>query len=83
MSNLLRTLLEAGDFGKLTSFFSIQYLVLFLPAVILLYSLMPRKAKPYLLLFSSLVFFYLISRKLIVYLLAMIGLTYPLGMLLG
>lgn len=83
MSNLLRTLLEAGDFGKLTSFFSIQYLVLFLPAVIVLYSLMPRKAKPYMLLFSSLVFFYLISRKLIVYLLAMIGLTYPLGMLLG
>lgn len=83
MSNLLRTLLKAGDFGKLTSFFSLQYLVLFLPAVILLYSLFPGKTKRYVLLGSSFAFFYLISRKRIVYLLTMILCAYLCGLLLG
>ena len=83
MSDLLHALLDAGDFGKLTSFFSLQYLVLFLPAVIVVYTLVPRCVKRYVLLFSSLAFFYLISRKLIVYLLLAIFFAYLFGVLLG
>lgn len=65
---MLRELVYAGDFSQLTSFFSSQYLVFFLPAALLLYTVMPRMGKRYVLLGMSLLFFYLISRRYIVYL---------------
>lgn len=66
---MLRELVYAGDFSKLTSFFSVQYLVLFLPAVLLMYGLTPGSKKRYTLMLSSMAFFFLISRRFIVYLL--------------
>lgn len=80
---MLRALFDAGDFARLTSFFSIQYLVLFLPAAVLFYSLMPRRAKKYALLLISLTFFFLISRRFIVYLLATIFSVWLFGLWLG
>lgn len=80
---MLRALIQAGDFGKLTSFFSSQYLLLFLPVVVALYALCPRKGRRYVLLIASLSFFYLISRKRIVYLLGSIASIWGFGLLLG
>lgn len=51
------------------TYFGPEYYLLFLPIAILLYSLVPKKAKPYMLLFANNVFFFLISGKLIAYLL--------------
>ena len=80
---MLRALFDAADFGKLTSFFSIQYLVMFLPAALLVYTLTPKKGKRYALLLGSLAFFFLISRRFIVYLLANILSVWVFGLLLG
>ena len=79
---MVRSLLALGDFGKLTSFFSSQYLVLFLPAVVLLYGIAPRNLKKYALLLGSLGFYYLISRRYIVYLLATCLSVWVFGILL-
>ena len=65
---MLRALFDAGDFGELTSFFSSQYLVLFLPAVILMYAVLPKRAKKYGLLLASFGFYLVISRRFIIYL---------------
>lgn len=46
---------------------SLAYLVLFLPLVMLIYQLIPRKARKYVLLIASYIFFFLISGKLIIY----------------
>lgn len=51
------------------SYFSPIYFVLFLPVVALIYSVVPKKAKPYILLGSSYVFFWMLSGKLLAYLL--------------
>lgn len=51
------------------SYFSPVYFVCFLPIVALLYSLVPKKAKPYVLLVSSYAFFWSLSGKLLGYLL--------------
>lgn len=80
---MFRALFDAADFGKLTSFFSLQYLVLFLPAVLLFYSLTPKRGKKYTLLLASLVFFFLISRRFIVYLLATILSVWLFGLWLA
>ena len=66
---MLRALFDAGDFGELTSFFSSQYLVLFLPAVILMFAVLPKRAKKYGLLLASFGFYVLISRRFVIYLL--------------
>ena len=54
---------------EISSYVSIAYLVLFLPAVILLYGISPRRIRPYVLLLSSYAFFWSISGKLLIYLL--------------
>lgn len=64
----LAALLE-GHFSELTSFFSIYYLAFFLPAALLAYSLTPAKGKKYILLLESFAFFFLISGKLLAFLL--------------
>ena len=61
--------LMAGKVSSLTSYFSLAYMLVFLPASCILYSLMPKAAKKYFLLAASLIFFWLISGKLVVYLL--------------
>lgn len=51
------------------SYFSPVYFIFFLPIVALLYSIVPKKAKPFILLGSSYVFFWSLSGKLLAYLL--------------
>ena len=53
----------------MNSFFSILYLVVFLPSVVILYNVFPKKYRPTVLLIGSYVFFFSISGKLLVYLL--------------
>ena len=60
--------LAAGRYGNLTSYFSMDYLMFFLPIVLVLYSLIGDKYKKYFLIVASYVFFWLISGKLVVYL---------------
>lgn len=57
-----------GGVSAMTSFFSIEYMFVFLPAAIVLYWLAPQKIRRYVLLFESCAFFWLISGKLIAYL---------------
>ncbi len=49
------------------SYFDVVYFLAFLPIVIIVYSLLPKKIKPLILLIASLVFFFLYSRWLIVF----------------
>lgn len=62
------SLLMAGKFGGLTSYFSIDYLMFFLPITILIYCIAGAKQKKYVLLIADYLFFWLISGKLVVYL---------------
>lgn len=65
----LSSLFLAGKGSALTSFFSTAFLVVFLPFCLVVYSLMPRRGKKYFLLTADCAFFWLISGKLLVYLL--------------
>lgn len=65
----LSQLLLAGRYTELTSYFSNQYLYFFLPISIIGYCFMPQKAKKYYLLAASMAFYWLISGKLILFLL--------------
>ena len=65
----LSSLLLAGRGSAMTSFFSTAFLVVFLPFCLVVYSLMPRRGKKYFLLAADCAFFWLISGKLLVYLL--------------
>ena len=64
----LETFLAAGKYGNLTSYFSMDYLMFFLPIVLILYSIIGDKYKKYFLILASYVFFWMISGKLVVYL---------------
>lgn len=64
----LSALLMAGRFDTMTSYFAVIFLVAFLPICIIVYSIIPQKTKKYFLLFASMVFFWLVSGQLIVYL---------------
>lgn len=61
--------LSGGFASQLTSYFSLAYLALFLPITVVLYWLMPQKAKRWLLLLANYIFFWLISGKLVAFLL--------------
>ncbi len=74
------TTLLTGKFSDLTSFFSLIYLAVFLPVCIIGYSLMPKKLKKYFLLVASFCFYFLISGKLLVYLLLAIVVTFLFGL---
>lgn len=65
----LESLFLAGQGKSLTSLFSLSYLVLFLPFAVGLYGITPKKFKRYVLLLVSYGFFWLISGKLLIYLL--------------
>ena len=53
----------------ISSYYSIAYLALFLPIVIILYTVMPKKVRWLVLLLSSWWFFWCVSGKLLVYIL--------------
>ena len=67
----------------MTSYCSFVFLALYLPAVILSYQLMPKKVRPYLLLVASYALFWLMSGKLIAYLLFTTVSVYKAGKILG
>ncbi len=50
------------------NYFDLSYAFLFLPIVIIIYNIMPKKIKPVILLIASFVFFFMISKFLIVFL---------------
>ena len=62
------------------SYHLIDYFALFLPIVILLYQLTPHKYRKYLLLLANYVFFYLISGKLVVYIIGATFVTHYIGL---
>ena len=53
----------------ISSYYSIAYLALFLPIVIILYTVMPKKVRWLVLLLSGWWFFWCVSGKLLVYIL--------------
>lgn len=59
----------AGRYSAMTSYFCVAFLAVFLPLCIVIYAIVPQKAKKYFLLIASCAFYWLISGKLIVYLL--------------
>jgi len=63
------SLLLKGHFSELTSFFSMHYLMFFLPAALIGYGLTPKRWKKYMLLLESIGFFFLISGALVAWLL--------------
>ena len=63
------SLLLAGRGSAMTSYFSLLYLGGFLPLSLLIYSILPQRFRRYFLLAASYSFFWLISGKLVVYLL--------------
>ena len=79
----LVSLLLRGTHSDLTSFFSLLFLGVFLPAAIVFYSITPSKWKKYALLVASLGFFRLVSGELVLYLLGSILLTWGFGLWLG
>lgn len=65
----LSTLFLGGRYDTMTSYFSIAFLVIFLPVCLILYSLLSQKLRKYFLLAASYGFFWLVSGKLVIYLL--------------
>lgn len=65
----LSSLLFAGRFSAMTSYFSLTFLFVFLPVTVSVYLFMPQKAKKYWLLAAGMLFYWFISGKLIIYLL--------------
>ena len=59
------------------------FLCIFLPITIILYNLMPQKHRWKILLIFSYLFFWSISGKLIIYLLATTGIIYGCGLMLN
>lgn len=66
-----------------TSYFSVVYLAAFLPAVVILYGILPQKPRRVLLLLSGYLMFWLISGKLLVYLLLETLLIHYVGLWLA
>lgn len=66
--DVLSTLFSVGLVPKLTSYFSVAYLAIFLPAAILVYWLLPQKLRRWFLLAAGYGFFWLISGKLTAFL---------------
>ena len=67
---------------KITSYISVAFLAIFLPAALLLYTIVPKKARPFAILVASFAFFWFISEFLILYLIASILSIYLLALLL-
>ena len=76
----LSYLLFAGKYSIMTSYFSNAFLYFLLPASILGFLIMPKRAKKYFLLAASLIYFWLVSGKLIIYLLLSILAVHYFGL---
>lgn len=74
------TLLLAGCGKAMTSFFALTFLFLFLPASIIIYSIVPKSWKKYILLVASYLFFWFVSGTLVVYLILSTLSVYLLGL---
>ena len=74
------SLLFAGGLDDMTSFSSMSYLVIFLPVCLVLYALMPARAKKYFLLVASFAFYWLVSGTLIIYLILSIFSVHYFGL---
>lgn len=68
----LPSLLMAGSLDTLTSYFSVAFLVMFLPVSVVVYAVIPQRARRYFLLIASFAFFWLISGELIAYMILII-----------
>ena len=68
---------------SVSSYFSVEYLLILLPLCILLYLILPKTARRVTLLLFSYAFFWAVSGKLIVYLLAATLSVYAFGLWLG
>ncbi len=77
------SLISRIKFSALTSYFSITFLVVFLPLCLGIYIILPQKARKYWLLTASLGFFWLISGKLTAVLVLTIVSVYLFGLWLG
>ena len=64
------------------SYFDVGLIFLFVPILVVIYNLIPKKARPILLLISSLGFFFVISKILIIYLLLSIISIYLIAYIL-
>lgn len=69
-----------GKIKRLTSFFSFEYLGIFLPFFLVLFTVTPQKYKKYILLLSSYAFFWFISGPLLVVLLGVTAIAYYGGL---
>lgn len=76
----LPSLFMAGYGKSMTSFFSMTYLFIFLPLMLIVYSIVPKKAKKHTLLAGSLAFFWLISGGLVLYLILSIFSVHYFGL---
>ena len=65
------------------SYWNLSFLAVFLPIVIILYNILPQKHRWKILLLASYAFFWMISGKLIVYIIATTGLIYLGGLWLS
>ena len=68
---------------SVSSYFSVEYLLILLPLCILLYLMLPKTARRVTLLFFSYAFFWAVCGRLIVYLLAATLIVYAFGLWLG
>lgn len=66
--------------GKPLSYFNRVYLYMILPALIVVYNLLPKKIKPIVLLLASFIFFWLFSQKLLIFLIISIISIYLAGL---
>ena len=64
------------------TYFGIKYLFIFLPAVICLYAIMPKKLKPLILLLASYALIFYISRWLIIFILLSTLIIYTAGIIM-
>lgn len=62
------------------SYHLMDYFVLFLPIVLLIYQIVPKKVRPVVLLLANYVFFYMISGQLVVYMLLSTIFTHYIGL---
>ena len=79
---MLNSLLMPGGASAMTSFFSVEYLAVFLPIAIILFSVAPKKTRKYVLAVESCLFFWMISGWLIAYLVLSAVSVYGFGILL-
>ena len=68
--------------GKPLSYFNRAYMFLMLPMLVVLYNIMPKRIRPILLLCASLLFFWLISNNLVIYLILSIISIYSVGLIM-